>query len=87
MKHLGVKSIHTASFFVKPHSEFQPDFYVREVDAWVIFPNEIRESITNLTAMWQKHGDSQDKIKQQLIDIGLPPDQVEFFMSQPGAKS
>ena len=24
---------------------------------------------------------------QQLIDIGLPPDQVEFFMSQPGAKS
>lgn len=79
IKHLGPKSVHTATFFTKPHSPFKPDFSVEEVDAWVIFPNEIRETIGNLTDMWQKNGDDSAKIKQQLLDIGLPADHIEFF--------
>lgn len=80
LQHHGPQSIHTATLFVKPHSKFKPDFSVKETSAWVIFPNEVRETIAELSKMWQEKGDNHDTIKQQLIEIGFPEDQVDFFM-------
>lgn len=79
LQHYGPKSLKSATLFVKPHSTIRPDFYVKETSAWVIFPNEARETMNELTSMWQAKGDSIETIQQQLIDIGFPKDEVDFF--------
>lgn len=36
----------TASLVIKSHSVYQPDFWVEQIDKWVVFPYEIKETIT-----------------------------------------
>ena len=84
MKYLqyhGAKSIHTATLFMKPKSKIKPDYFVNETSAWIVFPNEIRETIELLKKMWSEQGDTPEKIKEQLIHIGIPLKEVEFFLS------
>ena len=79
LKYHGVKSITTAAIIKKPWSGFQVDFAARETDAWVIFPNEARETITTLVSIWQKVGDSPEQIKKQLLEIGFSEPEVALF--------
>ena len=47
MKYLekkGCSEIKTAALFKKPWSKFEPDFYLKKVDQWVIFPWERGEA-------------------------------------------
>lgn len=51
MKHLrerGAGSIFVATLVRKPHSKVIPDLYVRETDAWVVFPWEVKETIESI---------------------------------------
>lgn len=82
LKHHGPKSVHTATLMVKPHTVFTPDFWVRETSAWVIFPNEVRETITQLVGMWTKNGDDTATIQRQLTQIGLPAKEIAFFLEK-----
>jgi len=80
LKHRGVASIKTATFFVKPHSSIRPDFVIREVNEWIIFPNEVQETVLELSSMWKAKGDSKEKIIKQLVEIGLPEEQIVFYL-------
>lgn len=82
LKHRGVKSIKTAVFFYKPKSSIKPDFYLKEVNSWIVFPNEVRETVFELANMWSTKGTDQTQIQSQLKEIGLPEDQVSFYLSQ-----
>jgi hypoxanthine phosphoribosyltransferase len=82
LKHRGVSSIKTAAFFYKPHTPLKPDFSVKEVNAWIIFPNEVRETVLELQNMWSQKGDQQEAIRTQLIQIGLPENQVDFYLQK-----
>lgn len=75
----GAKEITTASLIQKPWTSDKPDFFARETTAWVIFPNETRETITLLKEMWIEKGDSQEQITEQLIQIGFSQAEVEMF--------
>lgn len=79
LHHHGAKTISTACLIAKPWSKFKVDFSVRPSEAWVIFPNEIRESIELLVEKWSKMGDSSDQIKQQLLEIGFSEAEVALF--------
>ena len=39
----GVTSLTTACLVKKPHAEYSPDYFVEEVDAWVVFPFQKKE--------------------------------------------
>lgn len=80
LKHRGVANIKTAAFFYKPQTIIMPDFFVREVNSWIIFPNEVRETVAELKHMWSQKDDSIQKIKEQLVLIGLPENQVDFYL-------
>ena len=79
LKYHGVKSITTATLLEKPWSIFTVDYSVFSTDAWVIFPNECRESVIELWKKWRKMGDSEAQIVQNFLKIGLPKAEVEFF--------
>ena len=82
LQYHGAKSLHTATLFTKPQSVITPDFFVHETTAWVIFPNEVRETIELLNKKWKDVGDSQTRIKEQLLSIGFPKNEVEAFLEQ-----
>jgi hypothetical protein len=79
LEYHGVKLIDTAALLSKPWAEIQPDFVAKESEAWVIFPNEIRETIELLTEIWQEHGDTEPVIKQQIASIGFSENEVAMF--------
>lgn len=44
------RSMRTAVLFTKPWSTFVPDFYIKVVDSWIVFPyerGEVRRSLEN----------------------------------------
>lgn len=77
----GAQSIKTATHFYKPHSKVTPDFFVHETAAWVIFPNEIRETIQQLYHDWTSDGIKKEEIIDRLQAIGLPSNEVDFFIT------
>jgi len=79
VKYYGVKEITTAALVSKPWSKFKVDYSARSSEAWVIFPHEVRETIHLLRETWSARGDQPDMIRAQLLDIGFPEAEVEFF--------
>jgi hypoxanthine phosphoribosyltransferase len=75
----GAKSLTTACLVKKPWTNFQPDFFASESKSWIIFPNESRETIHLLQDMWLEKGDSLEEITKNLLKIGFPKAEVEFF--------
>lgn len=82
LEELGVKreNIMTASLHLKPHAKFQPDFYVQKVKKWIIYPYEIRETISALTKVWQKHNISKKEIINRFLMLQFPKEQVEKYL-------
>lgn len=75
----GAKSVTTAVLVEKPWSTFKPDYHARKSEAWVIFPNEARETIGILSEKWETLGDSPEKIRAQLQEIGFSKAEVDLF--------
>ncbi|MEM2909559.1 MAG: phosphoribosyltransferase [Nitrososphaerota archaeon] len=48
VKSLYPKSIKTATLHIKPHTSFLPDFYVENVNAWIVYPWGINELVRKL---------------------------------------
>lgn len=76
----GVKSIKIATLFYKPWSQTKPDFYPCQADCWLILPHEIREAVDHIGGPWLKKGVSRTEVIQRLIKIGLPKEQVEYYL-------
>ena len=77
---LGCQEISVASLCYKPRSSFTPDFFAFSTKAWVVFPHEYREFIIQSHSRWSATKVSLNEIKSRLIKIGLPPDQIDYFL-------
>lgn len=75
----GATSITTACLISKPWTSFQANYSVRNTQAWVIFPNEVRETIETLVELWQEAGDTNTQIHEQLLKIGFSETEVAMF--------
>lgn len=79
---MGAKSVKTAALCYKPRSIVVPDYHAFETDAWVVFPHEIREFIEESAMKWGKSGLSIDQVKSRLIEVGIPPRQIDFVVDR-----
>lgn len=77
----GAKVIDTATLFYKPSSSIIPDFYDHQTDAWIVFPHEIREFIEETSKDWLEKGLSLKQAEQRYLRLGLPEDQVKYFLN------
>ncbi len=75
----GATEVSTAVLARKPWTTFKPDFSTRETEAWIIFPNEVRETIELLAEIWTEKGDSPEVIRQQMHKIGFSQSEVALF--------
>jgi hypoxanthine phosphoribosyltransferase len=78
---MGAANIGVAALCYKPHSSFKPDYFAFETSGWVVFPHEIREFIDESRAAWTKNGLTNPEITNRLLTIGLPAEQVDYFMN------
>jgi len=83
----GATKIKTATLFYKPKSLIRPVFFAAQTSAWIIFPHEIREAIGQIGKKWLKQGVALKKIKERFLKIGLPADQIDYFLKRELRKS
>jgi len=69
LKERGAKRIAVATLMKKPHSRITPDLFVRESQAWVIFPWEVQETARDIAK----------KGKEELKNAGIREKEVQSF--------
>lgn len=82
LKNFKPNKIKVAVLCYKERSKIIPDFFLFKTSAWVIFPYEVRETIKDLDQIWQKKGVSRKEIQSRLLKIGLPKNQIEYFLNK-----
>lgn len=68
-----------AALVSKSWASVQPDFCAVELDTWIIYPYEIRESIQALWNKWTTAGIEEDIIRQRLDMIGFAGEDIAAF--------
>lgn len=58
---LPITKVYTASPYIKPHTTVIPDFWVKSLDTWIIFPYDIRET---KEAFIKQFGTKQEAMKK-----------------------
>lgn len=63
----GIKKMYTLSPYIKPKTKHIPDFYLKSIDAWIVFPYDLKETYEGFVKMFG----SQKKAKEKMRDIGF----------------
>lgn len=67
LQELPITKVYTAAPYYKPHTVYKPDFFVEELDNWIIFPYEIRET----KEAFIKEFGSTSAAKEKLKELGF----------------
>ena len=76
----GASEVKLATLHHKPRSKFMPDFYAEEVDKWIIYPWEPRESVSDLVKMLAEAGMEKNMIPRRLKEIGFSDQQIKRYL-------
>jgi hypoxanthine phosphoribosyltransferase len=72
----GATDVKIATLHLKPWSDFHPDYYADTVDAWIIYPWELKESLLDLVEKLTKDGLTRPTIVARLNEIGFTSEQI-----------
>jgi len=79
---LGAKSVTTASPYIKVWTKHVPDYYVKKVDQWIVFPYEMRETVEALQTNLLKEGKTMDLVTRQLSLIKIPKRYITKYLNK-----
>ncbi|MCX7881520.1 MAG: phosphoribosyltransferase family protein [Patescibacteria group bacterium] len=63
-KNLPTAGIYTASPYIKPKTAFIPDFWVKEINGWIIFPYDLKETYEAFLKKFHSSKKAIDKMNQ-----------------------
>lgn len=72
----GASEVRVATLHVKPWSSFRPDYHAEEVDVWVVYPWESRETLLSMAGRLRGEGLSPSELRRRLMEMGFSPDLV-----------
>lgn len=75
IKNKGAKEVKTAALHHKPGSKIKPDYFIEETDKWIIYPWEIKETISAMSKTMSK-----DAIMVELEKTGVPKQAYQQFL-------
>ena len=58
----------------------KPDFYIKETEAWIVYPHELFEFTKSMVKKFRGEGKSTDELKHDLAKIGLNSQIVDKFV-------
>lgn len=70
------KKIYTLSPYIKPHSTFIPDFWQKSIDAWIVFPYDIRETLEGFEKMFG----NKERAQEKMIELGFEKWEIESVL-------
>nr|ADQ54389.1 phosphoribosyltransferase [uncultured marine crenarchaeote E37-7F] len=81
-KHLSkkAKEIRTLTIFYKPWSCLQPDYYIKETRAWIVFPWEFYETVRWIVNKTIDEEGTLEKVKNNLTEMGFDSSIIERFV-------
>lgn len=68
LKERNAKEIFVATLIKKPTAKIIPDLFIKETDAWVIFPWEVYETIRDITKKYGKGERAIEELKKTGIE-------------------
>jgi len=78
----GASEIKVATIYYKEFSVTLPDFYEKQVDSWVVFPWERKETTRKVVELLRSNKKSVDAAKEKLISSGLNREHAERFINE-----
>ena len=76
------REIRTLTIFYKPWSCLQPDYYIQETRAWIVFPWEFHETVKWIVNKNIGEGGTLEKVKNDLTEMGFDPSIIERFVRE-----
>lgn len=80
LKKMKVKSVTTAALYYKPHSDYKPDYFAATTSAWIIFPYDVRGTISTLMTKWAQSQVSKTEMKRRFRKLGLKPEWTDYYL-------
>jgi uncharacterized protein len=74
--------VKTATLYYKPYSTFKPDFYEKTTNRWVVFPWELKETVTKILAGNQKKPADADEELDKLGMAGVSKRLIARFRKE-----
>lgn len=76
----GATEVKLATLHHKPWSKFKPDYFAEEVDKWIIYPWEPKESVKDLVHMLSEKGVPKKEIPEKLREIGFSDYEIKRYL-------
>ncbi|MEM3437816.1 MAG: phosphoribosyltransferase [Nitrososphaerales archaeon] len=77
----GAEEVRVCTLHYKPWSIVKPDYFVEETEAWIIYPWEVNETLTDLYKKLKEKGLTDSGIIDEMIKKRIPKQLIEdFFM-------
>ncbi|MFQ6053044.1 MAG: phosphoribosyltransferase, partial [Candidatus Bathyarchaeia archaeon] len=76
----GASEVRVATLHVKPWSRFRPDFYAEEVDAWIVYPWEPRETLLSMAERLEEDGLEPAEVRRRLAEMGFSPSLIDGLL-------
>ncbi len=70
------KKIYTVTPYIKPYTTFKPDFWKISIDAWIIFPYEVKETASAFHNLFG----TKEHAKEKLLEVGFENWEVEAVL-------
>jgi uncharacterized protein len=78
LKMFTPKKIYTLTLYYKPHSVYKPNYFAQKTSAWISFPYEPTETVTNIYNKMKKEKQSNKKIETFLLSLHYTKEQISF---------
>jgi hypoxanthine phosphoribosyltransferase len=76
----GASLVRVATLHIKPWSSFVPHYYAESVDAWVVYPWELKECLTEVADKLRAKGLQRNTIAKELVEAGFKERDVAHYL-------
>jgi hypothetical protein len=76
----GASLVRVATLHIKPWSSFVPDYYAESVNAWVVYPWELKECLIEVADKLRAKGLQGKTIARELVEAGFKERDVAHYL-------
>lgn len=80
LKEMGAQHVVTGSVFIKPWTKFIPDYYVKSVNDWIVFPFDMRDTVEDVSGFMKKDGKTKAEIVSKLKELKIPEKYIDQYL-------
>jgi hypoxanthine phosphoribosyltransferase len=79
---LGAKDSRVATLHYKPMSVYEPDFYVRKTQSWIVYPWEPKEAILGICSKLTAEEEfGEEELIKKLIELGFKRREIRRYLN------